>query len=34
VAWIELAQLDTLPVHPAMRRWIDDALSQYQRSDP
>jgi hypothetical protein len=28
--WIELAQLDTLPVHPAMRRWIDDALSRNQ----
>jgi 8-oxo-dGTP diphosphatase len=27
VAWIELAQLDALPVHPAMRRWIDDALA-------
>jgi 8-oxo-dGTP pyrophosphatase MutT (NUDIX family) len=27
-AWIDPAQLDTLPVHPAMRQWIDDALNQ------
>jgi 8-oxo-dGTP diphosphatase len=27
-AWIDPVQLDTLPVHPAMRQWIDDALDQ------
>lgn len=25
-AWTDATQLDALPVHPAMRRWIDDAL--------
>ncbi len=25
-AWFDPAQVNTLPVHPAMRQWIDDAL--------
>jgi 3',5'-cyclic AMP phosphodiesterase CpdA len=27
-AWTDPTQLDALPVHPAMRRWIDDALTR------
>jgi 8-oxo-dGTP diphosphatase len=28
-AWIDPARLDTLPVHSAMRLWIDDALARW-----
>lgn len=28
VAWIDPAGLDAVPTHPAMRRWIDDALRE------
>jgi 8-oxo-dGTP pyrophosphatase MutT (NUDIX family) len=27
-AWMDPARLDTLPVHPAMRLWIGDALDR------
>ncbi len=31
VAWIDPADLDAVPTHPAMRRWIDDALAPARR---
>jgi 8-oxo-dGTP diphosphatase len=32
VAWVDPTRLDTLQVHPAMHRWIDDALAP--RAEP